>query len=314
MLPHYSPFKVAETFSLLAGLYPGRIDLGHRPRRGHRPDDHARPAARPPHGACPTTSRSSWPSCSPTTRTRIPAVEPALPAGQGAARAARRRRRSGCSAPRRRARCGRPISGCRTRSPTSSTRSGAEIARALPARVRRGAAAARPAHRGGRVGAVRGQRGGGAAALHQQPHDVHAAAPGPAHPRPAAGDRRALPRARRATALAGRRRTIVGTPDAVRAGIEAAAGEYGAEEVIVVTITYDHAARRRSYELIAEAFGLTPVPLAAAADAEHGAVGRGLSARQPPPARGRRGPRRSARQPIASSSARSCVASTSVPR
>ena len=28
MLPHYSPFKVAETFSVLAGLYPGRIDLG----------------------------------------------------------------------------------------------------------------------------------------------------------------------------------------------------------------------------------------------------------------------------------------------
>src|SRR6187549_3206993 len=28
MLPHYSPFKVAESFSLLAGLFPGRIDLG----------------------------------------------------------------------------------------------------------------------------------------------------------------------------------------------------------------------------------------------------------------------------------------------
>src|SRR5450830_56921 len=28
MLPHYSPLKVAETFSMLAGLYPGRIDLG----------------------------------------------------------------------------------------------------------------------------------------------------------------------------------------------------------------------------------------------------------------------------------------------
>src|SRR5688500_3442834 len=27
MLPHYSPFKVAETFSLLAALFPGRIDL-----------------------------------------------------------------------------------------------------------------------------------------------------------------------------------------------------------------------------------------------------------------------------------------------
>src|SRR6185312_4614270 len=28
MLPHYSPFKVAETFSVLSGLYPERIDLG----------------------------------------------------------------------------------------------------------------------------------------------------------------------------------------------------------------------------------------------------------------------------------------------
>ena len=28
MLPHYSPYKIAEVFSLLANLYPGRIDLG----------------------------------------------------------------------------------------------------------------------------------------------------------------------------------------------------------------------------------------------------------------------------------------------
>src|SRR3954468_8510295 len=28
MLPHYSPLKVAETFSVLSGLFPGRIDLG----------------------------------------------------------------------------------------------------------------------------------------------------------------------------------------------------------------------------------------------------------------------------------------------
>src|SRR6476469_6973320 len=54
MLPHYSPLKVAETFSLLAGLYPGRIDLGlgraagtdplttfalQRDRRAAAPDD-----------------------------------------------------------------------------------------------------------------------------------------------------------------------------------------------------------------------------------------------------------------------------------
>jgi hypothetical protein len=42
----------------------------------------------------------------------------------------------------------------------------------------------------------------------------------------------------------------------VREGLERVAEEYGAEEVIVVTITYDHGARRRSYELIAEAMGL----------------------------------------------------------
>ena len=53
-----------------------------------------------------------------------------------------------------------------------------------------------------------------------------------------------------------RRRSVLGDPAAVRAGLEEAAAEYGAEEAIVVTITYEHAARRRSYELIADAFGL----------------------------------------------------------
>jgi luciferase family oxidoreductase group 1 len=52
------------------------------------------------------------------------------------------------------------------------------------------------------------------------------------------------------------RRRIVGSPARVRAGIEQAAREYGAGEVMIVTITYDHAARCRSYELIAEAFGI----------------------------------------------------------
>jgi luciferase family oxidoreductase group 1 len=28
MLPHYSPFKVAESFSMLAGMFPDRVDLG----------------------------------------------------------------------------------------------------------------------------------------------------------------------------------------------------------------------------------------------------------------------------------------------
>ena len=53
------------------------------------------------------------------------------------------------------------------------------------------------------------------------------------------------------------RRAIIGTPAVVKKGIEDVVALYGAEEALIVTITYDHAARRRSYELIAEAFGLS---------------------------------------------------------
>jgi luciferase family oxidoreductase group 1 len=54
------------------------------------------------------------------------------------------------------------------------------------------------------------------------------------------------------------RRRIIGSPETVRAGIEQVAEAYGADEVIVVTITHDHEARRHSYELIADAFDLAP--------------------------------------------------------
>ncbi len=52
------------------------------------------------------------------------------------------------------------------------------------------------------------------------------------------------------------RRAIIGDQATVKRGIEELAALYGSDEVAIVTITYDHAARRRSYELIAEAFGL----------------------------------------------------------
>jgi luciferase family oxidoreductase group 1 len=60
------------------------------------------------------------------------------------------------------------------------------------------------------------------------------------------------------------RRAVLGAPATVRAGIEGVAAEYGAEEAILVTITYEHEARRRSYELIADAFELSGRPRAAA--------------------------------------------------
>jgi luciferase family oxidoreductase group 1 len=52
------------------------------------------------------------------------------------------------------------------------------------------------------------------------------------------------------------RRTVVGTPAQVRAGLEEVAASYGAQEVIVLTITHDHQVRRRSYELLAAEFDL----------------------------------------------------------
>jgi luciferase family oxidoreductase group 1 len=51
------------------------------------------------------------------------------------------------------------------------------------------------------------------------------------------------------------RRIIVGTPEKVRAMLEEVAADYGAEELFVINIMHDHAQRKRSYELIARAFG-----------------------------------------------------------
>lgn len=56
--------------------------------------------------------------------------------------------------------------------------------------------------------------------------------------------------------IARRRRMTLGPPDVVRAELEAIREEYGAEELMIVTITHSHRARRRSYELIADAFAL----------------------------------------------------------
>jgi len=58
-----------------------------------------------------------------------------------------------------------------------------------------------------------------------------------------------------------RRRWILGSPRTVRRELEALAGEYQADEVMIVTITHSHEARRRSYELIAEIFDLPGVRL-----------------------------------------------------
>ena len=51
-------------------------------------------------------------------------------------------------------------------------------------------------------------------------------------------------------------RGMVGTPDQVRDQLLHLAEKYDVREFAVVTITYDHADRVRSYELLADAFAL----------------------------------------------------------
>lgn len=53
-----------------------------------------------------------------------------------------------------------------------------------------------------------------------------------------------------------RSRTIAGTPEQVRARLEALAEAYGVDELVVLTICETYEARRHSYELLAEAFAL----------------------------------------------------------
>ena len=52
------------------------------------------------------------------------------------------------------------------------------------------------------------------------------------------------------------KRMITGAPATVYDGLRALAGDYGTGELMVLTVTHDHGARRRSYELLARAFTL----------------------------------------------------------
>jgi len=55
-----------------------------------------------------------------------------------------------------------------------------------------------------------------------------------------------------------RQRQVIGTPAQCKAKLLAYAEKYGVDEVVIVTITHDFAARLKSYELLAREFGLEP--------------------------------------------------------
>lgn len=263
MLPHYSPRKVAETFSVLSGLSPGRIDLGigrtagtdevtaralQRDRR-HTPEDDfleqlgellvylgdrlgpkhpfAALAALPgrPESPEPWLLGSSYESAAWAAQAGLPYAFADFINPGGAESAAAYAAR---------------FEPHRTASP-QVTVAVAAICAQTDAEAQRLASSGRMAR-----------------ALRGQGREVRV---------PTVDEAVAYLDANGAPADYGPRgpRAIVGDPVTVRSRIEETARAYGAEEVLVVTITHDHAARRRSYELIAAAFALDPDPRAAAA-------------------------------------------------
>ena len=253
MLPHYSPLKVAETFSILAGLHGDRIDLGigrapgsdretmvalQRDRRQYAPDDFPEQLAE-----LLAYLENAFPADHPLARLAALPGSPGRPdvwllgsSAQSALWAAE---------------LGLPYSIADFINPA-----GAENAQLYRERFRPSRRLARP-----EVMVT-------VAAICAETDDEAT--------RLAASQRMAItllrrgrliqvPTVERALAFlaepaeAGQvsgRRLVVGSPDVVRSGLEQVAVEYGADEVMVVTITHDHLARRRSYELIAGAFGL----------------------------------------------------------
>jgi luciferase family oxidoreductase group 1 len=256
MLPHYSPLKVAESFSMLAGLAPGRIDLGigrapgsdghtmlalQRDRRQAAPDDFPQQLAE-----------------------LLGYFEDDLPRGHPFARYAKQLP----------GRPQRPDVWLLGSSPQSALWA-AELG--LPYSFAdfinpRGAAIAQDYRErfasGRRLEAPQVNVGVWAlAAASDEEAQLLSTSARMAMAMLRQGRLIEVPTVERAirflesqgSAIGGApagRRTIVGTPARVREGIEQVAAEYGAEEVVVITITHDHAARRRSYELIAEQFGL----------------------------------------------------------
>ena len=255
MLPHYSPFKVAESFSVLAGLFGDRIDLGlgrasgtdpvtthalQRDRREHNPDDFPQQLAE-----------------------LLAYLEDRLPADHPFARLAAL---PGLPA--------RPEPWLLGSSPQSAVWAGElGLPYAFADFINPQGAGIADLYRQSFVDAERLPAPRTAVCVWAICADTDEEAE-----RLASSSRMGMSLLRRGQLIpvppvekalrylnskgprpeSAGRRAVLGSPAAVRAGLEQVADHYGAEEVMLVTITFEHEARRRSYELIAEEFDLTP--------------------------------------------------------
>ena len=252
MLPHYSPLKVAETFSMLSGLHPGRIDLGVGRAPGTDPQTTV---------ALQRDRRQRTPDDFPEQLGELLAyLEDRFPAGHPLAHLARLPGRPESpevwllgSSPQSAiwaAELGLPYAFADFINPT-----GARLTQAYRERFTTSGRLHAP-YVAVTVSAICADSDDEAERL-------------------ASSTRMAISMLRRGqpievpsvetairfhatdgTTAAERssRRIVAGSPATVRAGLERVVRDYAADEVVVVTITHDHAARRRSYELIADMF------------------------------------------------------------
>jgi luciferase family oxidoreductase group 1 len=262
MLPHYSPFKVAETFRLLAALAPGRIDLG----LGRAPGTDGRTAFALQRDR---SKRHAVDDFAPNLAELLGYLEATLPADHPFAPLSETLPTGGGGSPTVwllgssldsalwAAEAGLPY--CFADFINSD---GADIADQYRRRFRPSAQLARP-YVMAAVWTIAAEEADEARRL---------AAPAAmmfAHL--VTGRLIQVPPVDKALAWLAeypetnrrRRRAVVGTPAEVRGQLDAVAVEYGADELMLVNILPDHVARRRSYELVAAEYGLvTPAEAA----------------------------------------------------
>jgi alkanesulfonate monooxygenase SsuD/methylene tetrahydromethanopterin reductase-like flavin-dependent oxidoreductase (luciferase family) len=231
MLPHYSPFKVAESFSVLAGLFPGRVDLGigraagtdalttyalQRDRRDAAPDDFPQQLAE-----LLGYLNGSLPEDFPFRH--LPESLPGLPQKPEVWMLGSSHQSAIWSQE-----LGLPYAFADFINPAGADPADivcvSAICAATDEEAERLAASGRMAFAMLRMGRP----------IPVPPVDKAVRFMATREP----------PKGRRA---------VLGSPETVKRGLEEVAAAYNADEVMVVTITHDHAARRRSYELIAEA-------------------------------------------------------------
>ncbi len=264
MLPHYSPFKVAETFSLLAGLFPGRIDLGigraagtdpmttfalQRDRRQAAADDFPQqlaellaylndqmPADHPfarlaktlpgrPETPEPWLLGSSQQSAIWAAELGMPYAFADFINSGGVEIAALYRERFAEH---------EHAEGLKPQSVVAVWTICAETDEQAQRLASSGRMAFTMLRRGELIAVPPPETALEFIAREEQARAETGKAP--------------------ASAQRAQRRTVVGGPETVRSELEDVARKYGAGEVIAVNILYDHAARRRSYELLAQAF------------------------------------------------------------